>query len=117
MSNIYSDPNDFGLTIVKSHDTVGGYGFNQIVVFRWNRWGLVKHFVAHDKGCSCPSPFENIKLPDLREVRVLADVDAFAREKWSDLDDCRFSDDEPSEIEQAVAALMDGLSVNTASRT
>lgn len=112
MSNIYSEPQDFGLSIVKSHDTVGGYGFNTVVVFRWDRWGLVKHFVAHDSGCSCPSPFESVKLTDLIEVRSFADIDSFAREKWSTLDDGGYSDDEPSEVERAVATLMDGLSLS-----
>lgn len=108
MSNIYSNPEDFGLSIVKSHDTVGGYGFNTVVVFRWDAWGPVKYFVAHDSGCSCPSPFEDIKLPHLTEVCTLADVDRFAREKWADLNDAWYGD-EDKPLDQAVAALMDGL--------
>ncbi|AHH98216.1 DUF7574 domain-containing protein [Kutzneria albida] len=112
MSNIYSDPDHFGLSIVKSHNASPAYQFNTIAVFRWDGWEPVRYFVAHDSGNSCFPPFEDIKLPHLIAVHTLADVDKFAREKWADLDLHRYFEEEGSAVDSAVAALMDGLDLS-----
>lgn len=70
MSNIYYNPQEFGLTVVGEIDDAGSYEFNTIVV--WTDGN--KFYWAHDSGCSCPTPFEDfdsskseIKVPELKE--------------------------------------------------
>jgi hypothetical protein len=58
MSNIYYEPDEFGLEIVTSLDTAGSYEFDMAVVWKDEKG---RHFIATDSGCSCPSPFEGIQ--------------------------------------------------------
>ena len=77
MSNIRTDPEDFGLTIAAQVDFIGGYDFDIVALFR-NSQG--EFFIAADSGCSCPIPFEDITLQDLRPVRSVHDVMEFLRD-------------------------------------
>ena len=57
MSNIYSDPEDFGLVILKEFDLAEEYEFHKFVF--WGRPADGQIFYASDGGCSCPTPFED----------------------------------------------------------
>ena len=65
MSNIYCNPEKFGLTIVDEVDGADSYEFDMIVV--WQRTEDERLFWASDSGCSCPSPFENYNDVDSLE--------------------------------------------------
>lgn len=56
--NIYNKPERFGLELKASADFADSYDFDIYALFRDSegRW-----FMAHDSGCSCPSPFEDYK--------------------------------------------------------
>lgn len=56
MSNIYSDPSEFGLEIFGSIEKEPDYDFDMLVV--WRDPKSREMFYAQDSGCSCPSPFE-----------------------------------------------------------
>lgn len=61
MSNLYYNPEEFGLEIVDElEDPQADYSFNKIVV--WKHKETKKLFWASDSGCSCPSPFENYQF-------------------------------------------------------
>jgi hypothetical protein len=102
MSNIYDNPEHFGLEVVKDHDAIGGWEFDTVVV--WRRGD--DYFIGADSGCSCPTPFDDLKLTDLKPVQSKADVAEFARVWWGDWRDA-------DEVESHVAALMDGLVIDT----
>ncbi len=81
MSNVYYNPEDFGLKVVAELDyNEGGYEFDKRVVWRHKETGRL--YTARDAGCSCPSPFEDYdKLEDLDE---LLDMAALREEARSD---------------------------------
>lgn len=58
MSNIYSEPEKFGLEIVGEIEDEPDYSFDMFVVWKDNKGSL---YYGQDSGCSCPSPFENIE--------------------------------------------------------
>lgn len=63
MSNMYYDPEKFGLTIVGEIDRADSYEFDKFVVWRkadGSTW------YCTDSGCSCPSPFEDEGINDLQ---------------------------------------------------
>jgi hypothetical protein len=72
MSGVYYSPADFGLEIVAEIDNDEPYEFDMVVVWRdvdGRLWG------AHDSGCSCPTPFEDVHYPaGMQQVRALDDV-------------------------------------------
>lgn len=111
MTTILFDPKMFGLTLVASHDAAATYSFNTIAIWRGDTTGRL--YAGHDRGCSCPSPFEGVGVLDLTPVRTLADVVKFARARWADLDDVRL-DGEASIAEAAVGALLDKLATHPA---
>ena len=76
--NIYSDPEKFGLELVADHDFAGDYEFNQVLLFKDSSG---RFLVAHDAGCSCPTPFENVGIDDLVEVHSIVDVAQFVRKE------------------------------------
>lgn len=58
MSNIYYDPEDFGLEVVGSFEwSEPCYSFDTLAVWKERRG---RYWIGEDSGCSCPSPFENI---------------------------------------------------------
>lgn len=103
MTNLYCEPQNYGLIPVKDHDAAGSYEFDMVVIWRRDTGGYV---IGHDSGCSCPSPFEAQGVGDLKPVATLADVAAFARESWSGL---AYDEHSRAEVEGHVAALVDGL--------
>lgn len=57
--NIYYSPEDFGLQIVGSFDFAEeDYSFDMCVVWKEARG---KYWIGTDSGCSCPSPFEDVR--------------------------------------------------------
>lgn len=66
MNNVYYDPEKFDLEIVAEHDCAGSYEFDMLVV--WRQKGSGRLLWAQDSGCSCPTPFEDIFIDDMREV-------------------------------------------------
>lgn len=63
MSNIFSDPEGFGLTLLGEVDFSDGcYEFDYTAVWRTSDGALV---YADDAGCSCPSPFEDTGVNEL----------------------------------------------------
>lgn len=74
MSNIYNDPHDFGLEIFEHiSDDRASYDFDDFCVFRRKEDG--KLFWAKDSGCSCPCPFEDVKVDDLTPIVDLGQFD------------------------------------------
>lgn len=65
MSDVYYDPEKFGLTILGEAEASGGYEYDKIVVWRDQHGQL---FTGTDSGCSCGSPFETTGLGDLDKV-------------------------------------------------
>lgn len=64
MSNIYYSPQDFGLEIVGDIEKSDGcYQFDLTVVWKQARG---KYWIGQDSGCSCPSPFEDVR--DVNEL-------------------------------------------------
>lgn len=65
--NIYYDPKKFGLEpVLEIEYSDRCYQYDTRVVWRRIRDGAL--LTAHDSGCSCPIPFEQIGLDDLQEV-------------------------------------------------
>lgn len=60
MSNIYYEPEAFGLTTVGELDLGGGYDFDKFVI--WQDNGTGRLWYAEDRGCSCP--FEDVSFAD-----------------------------------------------------
>jgi hypothetical protein len=77
MSNIYYNPQDFGLTIVGEVEFSSGcYEFDTSVLWRSDAG---EFYIGDDSGCSCPSPFEDIGIRDLMKIAKLQDlIDYFA---------------------------------------
>lgn len=74
MSNVYYDPEYFGLEIFEEiNDDHESYSFDDFVI--WKRKEDGKLFYASDSGCSCPSPFEDIGLQDLTPVTSLEQLE------------------------------------------
>jgi hypothetical protein len=74
MSDIYSNPEKFGLTYIGQVDFTDGYEFDLYAVWK-DQDG--KFWYGSDSGCSCPSPFEDYDdekepLRDLDELTSLA---------------------------------------------
>ena len=73
MSNIYYNPEAFGLEIVGDIEwSDGRYQFDLTVVFRDVLSGDL--FYAEDSGCSCPSPFEDVGRNHLIPVTKTMDL-------------------------------------------
>lgn len=62
MSNIYSHPEAYGLTVVAEVEAAGGYEFDTFVIWQ-DRQGT--YWWADDAGCSCPVPFDHKNLSNL----------------------------------------------------
>lgn len=67
-NNVYDDPGKFGLAIVAEVNRADSYEFDMFVV--WRRVEDGRLLYAEDSGCSCPSPFEDHKLGDLKEFTM-----------------------------------------------
>jgi hypothetical protein len=62
MSNIYTHPEAYGLTVVADVEAAEGYEFDTFVIWR-DKQGTF--WWAQDKGCSCPIPFDDKDLSNL----------------------------------------------------
>lgn len=62
-SNIYYQPEQFGLELIYSDDTAGSYEFDMMLIFKHTETGRIFH--AWDSGCSCPTPFESFEFKDV----------------------------------------------------
>lgn len=58
-TNIYYNPEKFGLTVVGEAEAGGGYEFDTFVVWRTEAGD---YLWAEDAGCSCPTPFNDVHL-------------------------------------------------------
>lgn len=61
--NVYYDPEESGLEIVLTVQRNLGYEFDMFVVWTDGE----RFYAASDSGCSCPIPFEDLGMDDLRE--------------------------------------------------
>lgn len=106
MSNVYYDPEDYGLKIVATMDfSDGGYEFDYLVVWRSvknNKW-----YYAEDAGCSCPTPFEDHDLMTLTPVSELGEIISRANHRAEEADTSYFRDAESMRagLERFVGAL------------
>ena len=67
MSNVYYDPKEFGLTVIAELSEDESYEFDMTVVWQ-HEDGTI--YWDHDSGCSCPTPFENVR--GISDLYVLA---------------------------------------------
>lgn len=98
MSTIYAAPEQYGLAVVAEVDRGECYGFDMFVV--WRKLGTKRLLYATDRGCSCPSAFEDMGIGDLKDFTVAA-FDAWLAE----------GEPEPSEVRafrMAVRAIREG---------
>jgi hypothetical protein len=78
--NIYYNAEGCGFQVVADEDTAGSYEFDQVLVVRATDGTL---WAAHDSGCSCPTPFEDVRWPtDWTAVTRVEDLDSVF-EDWS----------------------------------
>lgn len=84
MANIYYNPEEFGLEIFGEIEEPPNYSFDKSVV--WRDVTTDALYVAHDSGCSCPSPFEDMGIDDLTPVTF---------ETWDQLEE-RLNQSKPS---------------------
>lgn len=69
----YYNAPDFLEHIYTINNPSACYDFSDVLVVKDTRDG--KFYVAHDSGCSCPSPFESHTFPtDFTEIRAEADL-------------------------------------------
>lgn len=74
--NPYSNPQNCGLTLLASAEAEANYDFDIIALWMDNASG--RFFMAQDAGCSCPSPFEDVRsVSSFTEVTSFKDVTDF----------------------------------------
>src|SRR3990167_8896521 len=71
MYELYGEPSKVGLEIVAELDTGGSYDFDKVVVWRRKIDGA--YLWLADSGCSCPSPFEDYGVDDLKSLTGVGD--------------------------------------------
>jgi hypothetical protein len=99
VSNVYYNPEDFGLKVIAElNDPHASWDFQDTVF--WTDGKLV--YGASDSGCSCPSPFESYN--SLEELEVIPDL-AAAR-KLTEF--CAYRPEDVSEALRAVEAALKG---------
>lgn len=75
-SNPYYHPENCGLSIFDQIDTAGSYEFDMFVIWTKEDGTL---WWATDLGCSCPTPFEDVREGDLNSI-TLENFDNFDSE-------------------------------------
>ena len=84
MTNPYYYPETHDLTIVWWVDIADAYEFDMFVVWQDKDGNL---WWTSDSGCSCPSPFENVRgFHDLYDGDVLEGFDSWADREYRDVD-------------------------------
>lgn len=81
MFNIYYNPEAFGLRSVAGIDVAGSYEFDMFEV--WTDGAQL--YWATDSGCSCPVPFDEVSLSDLKcggKKACLRAFDKFLSRDW-----------------------------------
>lgn len=74
--NVYYNPEDYGLEIVRSVNVADGWDFDLLVV--WVSLDGSRLYYAHDSGCSCPTPFDGMTLASgLKGISTEEDLSAF----------------------------------------
>jgi hypothetical protein len=107
VSNIYSDPEDFGVRQIAQFDLSDGcYQFDYVVL--WQSLTTPEAiYLGKDSGCSCPSPFEDIH--GLDGVNELERIDPSNPEPAIrtafDLDDA-YSTHSAADLERAIAGMV-----------
>ena len=66
MSDVYHNPEEFGLEPVFEADAGGSYEFDKLVI--WRKLSDGSLLMGTDSGCSCPSPFED--ATDIKALEV-----------------------------------------------
>lgn len=75
-ANVYDEPQNCGLKIVAQAQAEMGYEFDMIVCFADIKTGSL--WLAHDSGCSCPTPFEDThSFFDFTPLRMEHTIDRF----------------------------------------
>jgi hypothetical protein len=76
-TNPYVNPENCGLdllTVISEPNM--SYQFNLVIIVKDKNSGEI--YMAHDSGCSCPTPFERISgLHDMTKISAIADFDRF----------------------------------------
>jgi hypothetical protein len=72
--NIYYGPEDNAAEVLGTVDTIGGYEFNMLGVFKRVEDGAL--FWDTDNGCSCVSPFDD---SDFSNMTRITDPSEFAK--------------------------------------
>lgn len=74
--NPYSNPTACGLELLAAAEEDEPYQFNICALWRDIESG--RYFMASDSGCSCPSPFEDVRtVSDLTEVTTRTAAQSF----------------------------------------
>lgn len=74
--SIYYAPEKLGIEIVASVEHEPDWNFDITLFVRHDD----RYYVVQDSGCSCPTPFEDVKgLEDLTRVRTTGEVQAFIK--------------------------------------
>lgn len=78
-SNVYYNPDDSGLTLVgELEDDNASWSFDTLIVLREDISGNL--YAAHDSGCSCPCPFEDVRsFSDLTRIRSVVELEQFVK--------------------------------------
>lgn len=75
MSNIYYNPEDFGLKIVAEIEAGEPWSYDGVVV--WRHTNTERLYGGYDSTCSCYSPFEGVEgTSDLTPITDVADLDS-----------------------------------------
>jgi hypothetical protein len=70
--NVYYNPGECGMELLATLDAELSYEFEIVILLRDREGSL---FAAYDAGCSCPTPFEDVRgLGDLTPVRSEDDL-------------------------------------------
>jgi len=79
MDDVYYNPSKFGLTpVAEIQDGTLSYEFDILAVWKEDATGFL--YYAQDNGCSCPSPFEDMRsLESLNKVVTQEDWNRFER--------------------------------------
>lgn len=94
--NIHYNPQKFGLQLFGEIDFAGAYEFDLVAVWKHGS----KFLYGEDSGCSCPTPFEDQGLDDLKEIVSLAEFQNYLKNK---------DDDELEQRDHQIAELIERL--------
>lgn len=110
MSNIASSPEAFGLEVVADLDVAGVYEFDEVIVWRRKADGTL--WGAHDSGCSCPIPFDDIGVDDLEPITDEASLRSLMN-RLSEYRSCPVGDvlDFHAKVRRALSPVSDGENV------